>query len=198
VGRGIVAVKIDEGAAVDHRHTAMAPHIKQLRVDHYKSIKDIFEESFYERGMTSADLAYYWRNRSRGRSLGIFNKEGDLLGFALVQSKAATPGNMYLSYLAVHSSCRGTQLGSQLLSRIVLDSVRQGTCLHLCSLTDRKLRLWYSQHGLWVSKGTTYFNLHHYNTRLCAKWFDFLRFQLENPGEFRERGYSIRTSKRLT
>jgi len=189
-------VKIDGGGG-RAGPVPMRPNIKSLRDEHYKSVKDIFGESFYSHGLKNSDLAYYWRHRSRKRSLGICNAEGDLLGFALVQSKAATPGNMYLSYLAVHSSCRGTQLGSQLLSRIILDSVREETCLHLCSLTDRKLRLWYAQHGFWTTKGETHFNLHQHNTRMRGDWFEFLRFQAENPVEFKKRGYSIRTSKRL-
>jgi len=133
---------------------------------HYKSVKDIFTV-FYKYGMKDDNLSYYWRHRSREASLGIFNETGDLLGFALLLNKATTPGNMYLSYMAVHQDFKGLDLGSKLLKRILDQRLEARGSVHLVPLYSPKLRAWYTAHGF---RFTTedYMNFHSYRTRQVA------------------------------
>jgi len=141
----------------------MRTYIRALTPLHYKSVKDIFTV-FYKYGMKDDNLSYYWRHRSRNASLGIFNASGDLLGFALLINKAATPGNMYLSHIAVHPDFKGFDLGSKLLTRILERRIAVRGSVHLVPLESNKLRLWYAAHGF---RFTTedYMNFHSYGTR---------------------------------
>ena len=141
----------------------MRTYIRRLSPLHYKSIKDIFAV-FYKNGIKDVTLSYYWRHRSRDASIGIFNETGDLLGFALLMNKAATPGNMYLSYIAVHEDFKGHDLGSKLLLRVLQQRLEVRGSVHLVPLSSKKLRLWYVAHGF---RFTTedYMNFHSYGTR---------------------------------
>ena len=140
----------------------MRTHIKQLGPLHYRSMKDIFAV-FYKSGMKDQDLSYYWRHRSREASVGIFSSAGDLLGFALLMNKADTPGNMYLSYIAVHPDFKGFDLGSKLLKSILVKRLAINGSIHLVPLSFPKLRKWYYDHGFNFS--TDCMNFHSYRTR---------------------------------
>jgi hypothetical protein len=54
--------------------------IKSLTCLHYRSAKDIFEETFDPQEYPEFNLS--WRLRSKTEFIGIFTREGDLLGFS--------------------------------------------------------------------------------------------------------------------
>jgi ribosomal protein S18 acetylase RimI-like enzyme len=141
----------------------MHTYIRQLNPLHYKSVKDIFAV-FHKNGIKDDALSYYWRYRSRGASIGIFNETGDLLGFALLMNKAGTPGNMYLSYIAVHPDFKGHDLGSKLLMRILEQRLEARGSVHMVPLSSKKLCLWYEAHGFRFTN-ELYMNFHSYGTR---------------------------------
>lgn len=151
-------------------HLVTVMRIKKLLAEHYKSVKDIFGESFYKVGIDDTDLAYYWRARHSADSLGIFSNEGDLLGFALVIQPAATPNNRYLIYFAVHSAYRGTRLGSTLISKILEKRRAARGAIHLTPLNTAGLRDWYIKRGFRNTCGG-YMNFHSYGTRLASAAF---------------------------
>jgi GNAT superfamily N-acetyltransferase len=140
----------------------MHTYIQQLDPLHYKSVKDIFTV-FYKSGIKNEDLSYYWRHRSREESVGIFH-EGDLLGFALLMNRASTPGNMYLSYIAVHPDFKGLDLGSKLLMFILAKCLDAKKSIHLVPLSSPKLRQWYVMHGFKFTQKNC-MNFHSYPTR---------------------------------
>jgi len=144
--------------------------IKKLLAEHYKSVKDIFGESFHKEGIDNSDLSYYWRTRHSDDSLGIFSREGDLLGFAIVIQPAATPNNRYLIYFAVHSAYRGTRLGSTLMSKILEKRRAAGGAIHLTPLNRAGLREWYIKRGFKNTYGG-YMNFHSYGTRMNSASF---------------------------
>ncbi len=137
-------------------------HIKPLTAEHFKSVKDIFGESFYKDGMNNTDLCYYWRKR-KSDSLGIFTPEGDLLGFSIIIQPAGTPNNRYLAYFAVHSDYRGGSLGTDLMAATLVRRKGAGGALHLMPLNG-KVRAWYLKRGFKNTFGG-YMNYHSYGTR---------------------------------
>lgn len=141
----------------------MRTYLKRLGPTHYRSAKDIFA-IFYKEGMRDYDLSYYWRCRCVSESIGVFTREGDLLGFALVMKKASTPGNLYLPFIAVHPDFKGLDLGSAMLKHILSRRLDARGAIHLVPLSSIRLRAWYERHGF---RFTTelYMNFHSYGTR---------------------------------
>jgi len=136
-------------------------YTKQLTVEHYYSIKDIFADQFYHAGIVPSDLHTSWKNRSRDLSTGVFNRSGDLIGFALVQHN-------YTSFIAIHSSFQKMSLGSMLITNILKKCIRDNRSMYLYPLEQRKkLIRWYGSHGF---HGTFngYLNFHCHNTRRQA------------------------------
>jgi GNAT superfamily N-acetyltransferase len=88
-------------------------------------------------------------------SCGIFSKEGDLLGFALVVDN-------YVHYLAVHNSLQGLGLGTLLLRKILEKCIDMNISLQLCPV-ENMIR-WYCKHGFYgTNDGELVFHTH--NTR---------------------------------
>ena len=139
--------------------------IRQLTLHDYKSIKDIFHDAFDCHACSVKDCGDSWRNRSIPDSYGIFSTEGDLLGFAIVSFHKKNGTNRYLDYLAVHSSFRGKDLGSQLLRYIIDICKEAGTGIHLYPVANPRIKAWYKSHGFRETSGG-YMNQHFYSTRV--------------------------------
>ena len=129
----------------------MSYSIRPLTAEHYKSANDIYHSAFY----VNFPLHRLWKYRNHDLSRGIFTKEGDLLGFALVVDN-------YIHYLAVHSSLQGHGLGSYLLRRILELCIDKGISIELTPAEG--VIGWYCKHGFYGSKdGELVFHTH--NTR---------------------------------
>ena len=146
----------------------MRTYIRRLTPLHYRSIKDIFEV-FYREGLCNMDLSYYWRYRDRRTSIGTFNADGDLLGFALLMDKATTPNNLYLSFIATHSRFSDYGLGSKMMQWIVAGRRNEKGAVHLISLDSPRLQAWYMKHGFRSTYDRYYMNLHSYGTRSYSR-----------------------------
>lgn len=136
-------------------------YTKRLTVEHYYSIKDIFADQFFHTGIVRKDLHTSWKNRSHDLSIGVFNRSGDLVGFALVEDN-------YTSFIAIHSSFQKMSLGSMLITNILKKCIRDNRSMYLYPLEQRtKLIRWYGSHGF---HGTSngFLNFHCYNTRRQA------------------------------
>lgn len=132
--------------------------IRKLTAEHTKSANDIYHSAFD----VTFPLHRLWRYRNNDLSRGIFSKEGDLLGFALVVDN-------YVQYLAVHSSFQGLGIGSILLKSILELCMDKGISIKLSPLED--VIGWYCRHGFYGTKdGELVFHTH--NTR--RQWL-FLR-----------------------
>jgi GNAT superfamily N-acetyltransferase len=138
--------------------------IKPLTTFEAKAVRKIFFEIFDE----SEDVHYNsaWRNRDCSRSLGIFSKENDLLGFSLVEGDK-------LAYIGIDPLYQKDKLGTTLLKRVLEISEEQRKHINLIPAEDPRLVKWYGKHGFNVvneemlvcgGKRIT-MNYHTYNTR---------------------------------
>jgi GNAT superfamily N-acetyltransferase len=129
----------------------MKYYISPLTAEHTKSANDIFHSAF--------DITYplhrLWRHRNHDLSCGIFTREGDLLGFALVIDN-------YVQYLAVHDAFQGLGIGTVLLKKILEICIDKNISIYLSPLDD--VVGWYCKHGFYGTKdGELVFHTH--NTR---------------------------------
>lgn len=133
--------------------------IRRLRVDHARSVKDIWEDSFLRENLTvQKDFAQSWRNRSRKESVGLF--DGDiLLGFAIVSFHKRNKGNRYIDYIAVHSSYRGCGYGDRLMNHLLTTARTGRSGIHLYPL--KHVIPWYTKHGFYWTT-SEYMNQHSY------------------------------------
>ena len=138
--------------------------IHPLRTQDYHSVRDIYHDAFDRHDLPVKDLGVSWRARSIPDSYGIYSREGDLLGFAIVSFHAKNGANRYLDYLAVHSTFRGMDLGSKLLNYILQLCYETKSSIHLYPLDSERLLAWYAQHGFYHT-GLDYMNFHCYETR---------------------------------
>jgi ribosomal protein S18 acetylase RimI-like enzyme len=128
-------------------------------VDHSKSVREIWEESFLKENLTiQKDFAHSWRNRSRQESIGLFDHE-ELLGFAIVSFHKRNKGNRYIDYIAVHSSYRGRGYGDILMRHLLAKASTARRGIHLYPLSH--VVPWYKKHGFyWTTP--EYMNRHGY------------------------------------
>jgi len=138
--------------------------IRPLQAENYKSAKDIFYDAFDKYNLPVKDFGLSWRLRSPKDSYGIFSKEGDLLGLAIVSFHKRNGTNRYLDYLAVHSTFRGQDIGTRLLTFILDGCRRENTAIHLYPVKSDRIRAWYKTFGFEETAGG-YLNLHWYSTR---------------------------------
>jgi hypothetical protein len=132
--------------------------IRKLTVEHYKSVRDIFIRQFNCKDLSIKDLFESWKYRTRDLSIGIFTREKDLLGFALVQDN-------FTSFIAIHPSYQGVNLGSQLITNILKKCIRDNRSMYLYPLHQRqKLIKWYGSHGFHKTYNG-YLSFHCHNTR---------------------------------
>jgi len=137
--------------------------IKPLTIEHYRSAKDIFHDAFDSYDLPVKDFGKSWQERSPENSYGIF-AGGDLLGFAIVSFHKRNGTNRYLDYLAVHSSLRGRDLGTKLLTFILDECRSENQAIHLYPVKSDRIRAWYKTFGFQETTGG-YMNLHWYDTR---------------------------------
>ena len=108
--------------------------IKKLDALHYKSAADIYESAFD----INCPLSRTWRYRSPLLSLGVCNKEGDLLGFSLAIGD-------HILYLAVHPFFQRKGVGTFLLQNILALSKMYRLSITLEPLED--VVPWYIANG---------------------------------------------------
>jgi len=133
--------------------------ICRLRVDHSKSVREIWEDSFLREKFTiQKDFSASWRNRSREESVGLFDKD-NLLGFAIVSFHKRNKGNRYVDYIAVHSRYRGCGHGDRLIRHLLTKARSSRRGIHLYPL--KHVVPWYRKHGFYSTPGD-YMNAHFY------------------------------------
>ena len=150
-------------------------HIRRLRAQDYKSVRDIFCDAFRASKLPTSDLGISWRNKAN--SYGIFSHAGDLLGFAITSFHKRSGKSRYIDYFAIHSAYRGQQLGNRLLDFLRRNSCRERKSLHLWPLDSPKLIEWYKKHGFYHSHGP-YYTAHAYETRQQAPYQSLLTSSL--------------------
>jgi len=143
--------------------------IKPLTCIHYKSAYDIFNETFVRE--ECLQFSSNWKYRSYNKSVGIFNREKDLLGFILVNNH-----KNYINCIAVHPEFQNDSLGTILLKHVLKRCVKTSSNLYLIPASDR-LQNWYTRKGFQISQHFqsyrkhqgTYMNFHSHGTRIQSK-----------------------------
>jgi GNAT superfamily N-acetyltransferase len=161
----------------------MTYYIKQLTTADYASVKDIFCLTFLQESIPVSYLGYRWRNRNHETSFGIYSRANDLVGFALVsdgrhtqvqqlkKDKSTTSDLMpsrYLSFMALHPSYRGGNLGSHLLKALLTKTVADNKSMCLFPLDSARLKAWYTNNGFNTGP-SEYYNFHCHATRSQSK-----------------------------
>jgi ribosomal protein S18 acetylase RimI-like enzyme len=139
--------------------------VKPLSCLDYKSAYDILKETFVrEECMVFSNN---WKYRSYDKSIGLFTREGDLLGFILVSNH-----RNYIHCIAVHPDFQNYSVGTKLLQHLLQDCIQSSSNLYLIPATDR-LKHWYGRKGFQITQTFqslknqrgTYMNFHSHGTR---------------------------------
>ena len=123
-----------------------------------------------------------WRGRSHEESVGVFNDDGDLLGFILIFENQRC-----LKYIAVHPRFQAHGLGSLLLKHALTRCLERGVSLNLVP-ANATVQAWYERQGFVISSwfkekdGKTYpcMNFHTYGTRRHLKNLKRLHDSIQN------------------
>jgi GNAT superfamily N-acetyltransferase len=143
--------------------------IRHLTCLDFKNVREVFYDFF-----DAQERPYFhnaWRARERGRSIGLFTQEGDLLGFTLVSANT-------LNYILIERDQQGKGYGSVLLQYILQVTIKKRTSLSLIPVNAERLIQWYKAHGFKEElpsdssiPGVPFrvLNFHSYSTRAHAK-----------------------------
>ena len=139
--------------------------LKPLSCLDFKSAYDIFSETFVRE--ECLEFSSNWKARSRTKSIGLFSRDRDLLGFVLV----ARDKN-YINCIAVHPDFQNYSFGTILLQNTLQKCVQTSSNLYLIPASVR-LQHWYGRKGFQVTQTFqsfrklegTYMNFHSHGTR---------------------------------
>jgi ribosomal protein S18 acetylase RimI-like enzyme len=158
--------------------------IEPLKVADFKSAREIFVECFSATPV--ADFQAAWRRRNAGyaKSIGIYTKDGDLVGFLLCDLGGYRFENTHIAFLAVHKLFQKYRLGSCLLETLLHQECEARRNVNLTPLYSQHVWTWYHRQGFYVTRYSealeggvfTLMNFHHYPTRLHNRhlWFPCL------------------------
>jgi ribosomal protein S18 acetylase RimI-like enzyme len=118
--------------------------IRPLSCLDVKSAADIFRETFHAE--EHKEFSPIWRLRSKSESVGVFNDDGDLLGFILIFGYQRA-----LKYIAVHPLFQEYGIGSILLKHALKECIEKDVNLHLVPANDH-VQAWYERQGFAVTK----------------------------------------------
>ena len=158
----------------------MSYSIRPLTCLDVKSAADIFKETFHFE--EHKEFNPIWRDRSREESVGVFNDDGDLLGFILIFENQRC-----LRYIAVHPLFQKFGIGSMLLKYALKRCLERGVSLNLLPANDT-VQAWYERQGFTVTnwfkardgKLWPIMNFHTYETRRHAKNLKRLHEYIQN------------------
>ena len=168
----------------------MSYSIRPLTCLDVKSAADIFRETFHFE--EHKEFNPIWRDRTREESVGVFNDDGDLLGFILIFENQRC-----IKYIAVHPLYQKYGIGSMLLKHTLKRAYLKGQSLNLLP-ANATVQAWYERQGFIVSswfkandgKLWPVMNFHTYWTRRHAKNLKRIHDSIQNerpeadkPGE---------------
>ena len=152
----------------------------KLKVADFKAAREIFVSTFQDTRVR--DFQKAWKNRIYSRSLGIYTKEDDLVGFLLCDIGGYNFENTHITFLAVHPDFQKFRLGSCLLHTFLYKECEAGRNVTLTPLYTPHVWNWYHRQGFYVTRYSdalgggvfTLMNFHHYPTRSHNRslWFN--------------------------
>ena len=154
--------------------------IRPLTCLDVRSAFDIFRETFHFE--EHKEFNPIWRDRTKEESVGVFNDDGDLLGFILIFENQRC-----LKYIAVHPQFQKFGIGSMLLNYALKRCVLRGVSLNLLPANDT-VKTWYERQGFvltsWFKardgKLWPIMNFHTHGTRRNAKNLKRLHEYIQN------------------
>lgn len=154
--------------------------IRPLSCLDVKSAADIFRVTFQSE--EHKEFSPIWRDRTKKESVGVFNDDGDLLGFILIFENQQS-----LKYIAVHPQFQAFGIGSILLRHALIRCIEKGESLNLVPANDT-VQGWYERQGFivtsWIKTkdGKTWplMNFHTYGTRRQEKNLKRLHEYIQN------------------
>lgn len=93
-----------------------------------------------------SQLSWVWKYRSKRESVGIFNEDGDLLGFVLILGHSRS-----LKFIGIHPKFQGLNLGSILLNHCLKTCMQDGSSLNLIP-ANTIVQAWYQRHGFYITR----------------------------------------------
>lgn len=161
--------------SADGKNFSLAP----LKIADFKSGRDIFTECFD--GTPIRDFQSAWRARLRSSSLGLYTREGDLIGFLLCDIGGYKYMNTHITFLSIHPRFQQYRLGSFILQTFLKKEIEAGRSVSLTPIYTEHVWSWYHKQGFYVtrySKATdggvfTLMNFHPYPTRLHKRVLEF-------------------------
>jgi len=151
----------------------------KLKVSDFKSAREIFTECFNTTPIS--DFQYAWKNKNRFRSLGIYTRDGDLVGFLICHIGGYKYDNSHIKFLAIHRDFQKFRLGSCLLETFLHKECEARRNVTLTPLYTDHVWKWYHRQGFYVTRYSealgggvfTLMNFHHYPTRRQNRnlWF---------------------------
>ena len=150
-----------------------------LKVADFKAAREIFAECFD--GTRISDFQYAWKERIRATSLGVYTKDGDLVGFLLCDLGGYKFENTHITFLAVHPDFQKFRLGSCLLHTFLYKECEARRNVTLTPLYTEHVWKWYHNQGFYVTRYSdaleggifTLMNFHHYPTRSHNRYLCF-------------------------
>lgn len=165
-----------------HNFRSKGFYIARLKVADFKSARDIFTTTFPDTSISKFHVA--WRYRIKSSSIGIYTKEGDLVGFLLTDLGGYKYKNTHIDYLAVHPLYQKFRLGSCLLETLLEKECEASRSVSLTPLYSNHVWYWYHREGFNVTRYAeaegggvfTLMNFHPYPTRRHNRylWFPSL------------------------
>jgi GNAT superfamily N-acetyltransferase len=156
--------------------------VDTLKVADFKSARDIFKNTFLETPI--GNFQHSWRQRIRSSSLGMYTKEGDLVGFLLANVGGYKYRNTHIDYLAIHPLYQKFRLGSCLLETLLEKECEARRNVTLTPLYSDHVWYWYHKEGFYVTQYSkargggihALMNFHPYPTRNHNRylWFPSL------------------------
>jgi len=142
--------------------------VEPLKVADFKTARDIFSETFKTTPIRDFQMAW----SAKENSLGIYTKEGDLVGFILCVMNGCNYDSLHINFIAVHPLYQRYRLGACLLETVLK---RECDARHNVTLTPLYTHVWYWYHqrGFYVTRYSkargggvfALMNFHHYPTR---------------------------------
>jgi ribosomal protein S18 acetylase RimI-like enzyme len=112
-------------------------HFRKLLWSDFQSCKQLFLDTFD----LNEDKYFFkaWKNRHKEGSF-VVESFGSILGFGLVDNEYC------IQYLVVSEHCRGQNIGSKLLHKI-LNELKDAPSVWLKTASDPRLKHWYAKFG---------------------------------------------------
>jgi GNAT superfamily N-acetyltransferase len=136
-----------------------------LDKSHYRSVRELFKNTFDPESFPLHCLNISWHNRSKEESYAFLDPCDDnkLIGFIITSYHARNKGNLYVDYIALDHLYRGKGIGTAIVKLFLEEIKKHRRSIHLYP-ARKELHGWYERLGFYKTHHG-YYNFHSYETR---------------------------------